>query len=354
MKTVAVGMSGGVDSSVAALLLKQAGYQVIGLFMKNWEEKDERGVCTSTSDYEDALAVCSKLGIPLFTLNFTKEYREEVFTSFLNDYKRGLTPNPDILCNSKIKFDHFFKKAKELGADMLATGHYCQTDPEGHLLRAKDPNKDQSYFLCRVKSTALKEVLFPIGHLLKPQVRQIAVESGLPTFAKKESMGICFIGKRRFTPFLEQYLGKNEGNFETPEGKVVGRHIGLPYYTIGQRQGLQIGGEGEAWFVAGKDIARNAVIVVQGAEHPALYSLELTATDLSWVHDAPKLPVSCTAKIRYRTPDEPCFVLPNGQDGVKVVFEKPQRAITPGQAVVFYDQKFCLGCGTILAPKREL
>jgi tRNA-specific 2-thiouridylase len=349
--TVVVGMSGGVDSSVAALLLKQEGYRVIGLFMKNWEESDSSGNCQSTTDYEDVSQVCEQLDIPFYSVNFVREYWENVFSPCLTEYENGLTPNPDILCNKEIKFQVFFDKAMELNADYLATGHYCRNlvvDGQHRLGKGIDENKDQSYFLYAIRQEVLKKVLFPLGDLTKGEIRQIAEENGLATAAKKESMGICFIGKRNFRPFLQRYLKVRPGNFETPEGKVVGEHEGVAYYTIGQRKGLAIGGPGDAWYVVGKNIERNAVIVVQGDDHPALYSSELQAYELTWVGPAPStFPFICQAKARYRQKDVPCTIerIENGELFVR--FQDPQKAITPSQSIVFYDGDICLGGGKI-------
>jgi tRNA-specific 2-thiouridylase len=337
---VVVGMSGGVDSSVSALLLKEAGYEVIGLFMKNWEDD---GICSAAVDVEDVAEVCKKIGISYYTVNFVKEYREHVFSEFLKESLAGRTPNPDILCNREIKFKAFYQKAKELGADFLATGHYCQTRDD-KLIRGFDSNKDQTYFLCAVKGTILKSVLFPIGHLPKQEVRKIAHEAGLSVAAKKDSTGICFVGKRDFKEFLSQHLKAEPGNFETLEGKKIGKHDGLPYYTIGQRRGLAIGGPGEAWFVVGKDLARNVVIIEQGENHPALFRKEITAEQISWVSsDTPSLPMKCTAKVRYRQQDQPCLVEGLANGTLRVIFDEPMRACTPGQSVVFYDGDICLG-----------
>ncbi len=300
MQTVVVGMSGGVDSSVTALLLKRQGYRVIGMFMKNWEEADDKGQCRASQDFEDAVKVCEQIGIPYYSVNFVNEYQTQVFSHFLSELKAGFTPNPDILCNREIKFKAFLEKALSLGADYLATGHYCRTF-ENQLYKGSDPNKDQSYFLYTIKASSLQKVLFPIGHLLKSEVRRIAKEAGLSTSEKKDSTGICFIGKRDFKEFTGQYLGFQPGNFETLQGKVVGKHDGIAFYTIGQRKGLSIGGPGQAWFVVGKDIERNVVIVEQGEDHPALYRSELAATELSWVSGiAPTTPYACSAKVRYR------------------------------------------------------
>jgi tRNA-specific 2-thiouridylase len=343
MKTVVVGMSGGVDSSVSALLLKEAGYRVIGLFMKNWEDSPD-GPCPAAKDYEDVARVCDRLQIPYYGVNFVEEYRESVFQQFLADYRAGLTPNPDVLCNREIKFKVFLEKALELGADFLATGHYCRLDTEGHLLKGLDPDKDQSYFLHAVKQEALRKVLFPIGHLKKKEVRELARRHGLATAEKKDSTGICFIGKRDFKPFLAQYVALQPGNFETPEGEIVGRHDGAAFYTIGQRKGMGLGGEGEAWYVVGKDLARNVVVVVRGADHPALFSPSLQTRDLTWVAEPPpRYPFACSAKIRYRGPDQACLLHASG----RVDFASPQRAITPGQSVVFYQGDLCLGGGII-------
>lgn len=341
MKKVVVGISGGVDSSVSAHLLKEKGYQVIGLFMKNWEETDAGGNCTATSDYEDAARVCEILDIPLYSINFVKEYWDRVFHHFLEELKKGHTPNPDILCNREIKFDAFYQKAKDLGADFLATGHYCRTK-EGKLLKGLDPSKDQTYFLHAINGSVLRNVLFPIGELPKSEVREIAKRLGLPTHDKKDSTGICFIGKRNFKPFIQQYIPYHPGQFENTQGKVIGNHDGAAYYTIGQRKGLGLGGPGDAWFVVGKDIKRNVVIVEQGSDHPALYAGGLTADQLTLIRQK-ELPTRCSAKIRYRSEDQPCTVELLDDSRVEVRFDSPQRAITPRQSVVFYDGDECLG-----------
>lgn len=348
MDTVVVGMSGGVDSSVSALLLKQQGYNVIGLFMKNWEEADGQGVCKASREYEDVVAVCEQIGIPYYSVNFVKEYWDNVFTHFIEECRKGRTPNPDILCNREIKFKALYEKALELGATYLATGHYCQT-ADGKLLKGADPNKDQSYFLHAIQGDVLHHVLFPIGHLHKSEVRALARSNHLPTSEKKDSTGICFIGKRDFKEFLSQYIAYTPGDFETPEGKVVGRHDGFAYYTIGQRRGLAIGGPGDAWFVVGKDIARNVVILAQGDDHPDLYCNALTANELTWISKPPSsFPFTCQAKIRYRQPDQPC-VIEAIEDGIATVaFPLPQRAATPQQSIVFYDGNVCLGGGFIV------
>jgi tRNA-specific 2-thiouridylase len=351
-KTVVVGMSGGVDSSVAALLLKQQGYHVIGIFMKNWEEKDEHGVCHAAQDYEDVRQVCNLLSIPYYTINFVEEYRTQVFNEFIKDFHRGFTPNPDILCNREIKFKAFLNKALELGADYLATGHYCQkqeTSSGPLLLKGIDPDKDQSYFLYTLTQPILSKILFPIGSLKKAEVRALARQHHLSTFDKKDSTGICFIGERHFRDFLSQYIAIRPGNFETEQGKIVGQHMGTAYYTIGQRKGLQIGGAGEAWFVIGKDMERNVVWVAQGANHPGLYSQELWAIELTWVTQAPTLPFACSAKIRYRQKNEFCTIqnIENGK--AWVTFATFQRAVTPGQSIVFYNNQVCLGGGVIVS-----
>ncbi|MDP1880539.1 MAG: tRNA 2-thiouridine(34) synthase MnmA [Parachlamydiaceae bacterium] len=350
-KTVVVGMSGGVDSSVSAYLLKEQGYRVIGLFMKNWEEKDSSGQCLSAHDYDDVRKVCEVLDIPYYSVNFAEEYREQVFSHFISDLKKGLTPNPDILCNREIKFKVFLDKAIELGADFLATGHYCQNqlfDGRQCLIKGRDPNKDQSYFLYTIKHSILEKVIFPIGHLEKEEVRRVARTIGLATADKKDSTGICFIGNRDFRIFINQYIPYQPGNFETLSGKVVGVHQGTAFYTLGQRKGLGIGGPGEAWFVIGKDLERGVVYVEQGADHPALYCDELYAGELSWVNDPPSIfPFVCASKVRYRQKEQACVIqkIENGQ--AWVTFLKPERAVTPGQSIVFYDGEVCLGGGVI-------
>jgi tRNA-specific 2-thiouridylase len=351
-QTVVVGLSGGVDSSVSALLLKQQGYRVIGLFMKNWEEQDVDGVCQSSKEYEDVLKVCDHLGIPCYTVNFTQKYWDLVFQEFLKEFKLGRTPNPDILCNREIKFKAMYEKAMEYGADFLATGHYCQNIlKDGHpcLMKGIDLNKDQSYFLYTIKEDILKKVLFPIGHLYKPTVRQIARDCQIATSEKKDSTGICFIGKRDFKEFLSRYLAIKPGHFENLKGEVVGQHDGVAYYTLGQRKGMGIGGAGEAWYVVGKDPARNVVIVDQGSRHPALYCDELVATQLSWVSPLglSEIPYACQSKVRYRQTDQECLITRLEADRVHVSFKIPQRAVTPGQSIVFYKDSICLGGGII-------
>ena len=344
-------MSGGVDSSVSALLLKQQGYHVIGMFMKNWEEKNEQGVCQSSKEFEDVVKVCEQIGIPYYSVNFVKEYWDKVFTQFLEELKQGYTPNPDVLCNREIKFKVFLEKAIELGADYLATGHYCSISPTFQLLKGSDPGKDQSYFLYTIKSQILPKVLFPIGHLLKKDLRAIAKEHNLATHEKKDSTGLCFIGERNFKHFLNQYIPYTPGNFETLEGDVIGLHDGVAYYTIGQRRGMGIGGAGDAWFVVGKDIPRNVVYLAQGGDHPSLFSTHLTASELSWVNPefASKLPFMCQSKVRYRQADQPCIITKIDGDRVWVEFPEPQRAVTPRQSIVFYDGNVCIG-GAIIDP----
>ena len=351
-KTVVVGMSGGVDSAVSALLLKQQGYHVIGMFMKNWEEKDSDGVCQSASDYEDVVRVCDKIGIPYYSVNFSREYWDNVFAHCIEEFKKGKTPNPDVLCNREIKFKVLYERAMELGGDFLATGHYCRIGKKNgqtQLLKGADPAKDQSYFLYMVKEQILEKVLFPIGDMIKSDVREIARQHDLPVSEKKDSTGICFIGERKFKDFLGQYIPFQPGNFENTKGEVVGKHDGVSFYTIGQRRGLGIGGPGEAWFVVNKDVERNVVVVEQGENHPSLFSNSLTASDLTWVSSkgAPQLPHTCSSKIRYRQKDQSCTIEEIFGDSAKVTFPSPQRAITPQQSIVFYDGDVCLGGGII-------
>jgi tRNA-specific 2-thiouridylase len=348
---VVVGMSGGVDSSVSALLLKEQGYDVVGIFMKNWDDTDENGVCTATDDYNDVIAVCNQIGIPYYAVNFEKQYWDKVFTYFLDEYKAGRTPNPDVMCNKEIKFKAFLEHAVSLGADYLATGHYARvefSDGEYKMLRGVDENKDQTYFLNQLTQSQLEKVMFPLGAIDKKEVREIAKKAGLATAAKKDSTGICFIGERNIKEFLSNYLPAQPGNMETLDGKVMGKHDGLMYHTIGQRHGLGIGGSGEPWFVVGKNLQKNILYVGQGFDNEKLYSHSLNAVNVSWVSDhAPAKEFRCTAKFRYRQSDNSvtAYVLDNGD--VNVVFDEPTRAITPGQAVVFYDGDVCLGGGTI-------
>jgi len=356
LNKVIVGLSGGVDSAVAALRLKQAGHEVVGVFMKNWEDDDTDTYCTSREDLVDAASVADVLGIELHAVNFAEAYRERVFAHFLREYKAGRTPNPDVLCNSEIKFAAFLDHAIDLGADAIATGHYarvCRDEASGdrvRLQKASDASKDQSYFLHRLSQAQLRPALFPLGDVTKREVRAVAKAHGIPTWAKKDSTGICFIGERPFREFLARYLPREPGPIVTDAGREVGRHDGLAYYTLGQRQGLRIGGtRGLAdapWFVAGKDLQRNALIVVQGHDHPRLYRREVNAVDVHWIGDAPALPCRLAAKTRYRMTDAACIVEARG-DGVVARFDAPQWAPTPGQYLVFYDGDACLGGGVI-------
>lgn len=344
-------MSGGVDSSVAALLLKEQGYEVHGLFMTNWEE-DEEGYCTAAEDLQDARKVAERIGIPLHHVNFAKEYRERVFSYFLDEYKAGRTPNPDVLCNREIKFGAFMDYAKRLGGDLIATGHYARLiERHGRqcLAKAIDTNKDQSYFLHAVAPDAFQSTLFPLGELEKPDIRQRATEAGLHVHKKKDSTGICFIGERPFKQFLQTFLPAQPGKMQSVDGQVLGEHSGLMYYTIGQRQGLGIGGvkgaPDEPWYVVEKDLDSNTLIVAQG-EHPLLYTNHLRAERLHWLIEPASLSLSCTAKTRYRQDDQACEVTISG-DEVSARFSEPQRAVTPGQFVVFYQNELCLGGGVI-------
>lgn len=348
---IIVGMSGGVDSSVTAYLLQQQGYQIEGLFMKNWEGDDTIDYCPARKDMLDAQQVCDKLGIPLHIRNFSQHYWEGVFAHFLAEYQAGRTPNPDILCNKEIKFKTFLDEALALGADGIATGHYARIGfHDGHfqLLTGLDKNKDQSYFLYTLKQRQLAHALFPVGELEKPAVRAIAEQQGFITHDKKDSTGICFIGERKFKDFLQSYLDQQQaGDMVTPEGKVVGQHTGLAFYTLGQRKGLGIGGghgnEDDAWFVADKDMALNRLIVVQGHNHPAMLKSRLVATQLDWCDQAPPIHQPLSAKIRYRQPAQACQLTYVDDQRIELTFEQPQRAITPGQSVVIYDGEVCLG-----------
>ncbi len=355
---VIVGLSGGVDSSVTALLLKQQGYQVTGLFMKNWEDDDTDEYCSSRQDLIDAVSAADKIGIDIETVNFSAEYKERVFANFLQEYQAGRTPNPDILCNAEIKFKAFLDHAMGLGADLIATGHYAQVreNPiqpgQYQLLKADDGSKDQSYFLSRLNQAQLSKTLFPLGRYLKREVREIARQHGLANAEKKDSTGICFIGERPFQEFLQRYLPRQPGEMRTPEGKVVGEHAGLMYYTLGQRQGLKIGGSrdsnGEPWFVAGKDMAANVLIVVQGHDHPLLKSDGLVAEQLHWISgEQPRTHWVYAAKTRYRQPDAPCEIDAVDAEQATLRFGQHQWAITPGQSVVVYESNVCLGCGII-------
>ncbi|MEH6671859.1 tRNA 2-thiouridine(34) synthase MnmA [Halopseudomonas sp.] len=351
---VIVGMSGGVDSSVSAALLLEQGYQVEGLFMKNWDEDDGTEYCTAREDLADAQAVSDRLGIKLHTANFAAEYWDNVFEHFLAEYQAGRTPNPDILCNREIKFKAFLDYALMLGADLIATGHYvrrAERDGQTLLLRGLDGNKDQSYFLHAVGAEQIARTLFPVGELEKPEVRRIAEKYQLATARKKDSTGICFIGERRFSDFLKQYLPAQPGDIETTDGKVIGRHHGLMYHTIGQRQGLGIGGlqgaSDDPWYVLEKNLDRNVLIVGQGNDHPWLFSSALGCSTLYWVNDLDvPVPMHLTAKVRYRQPDQAC-TLERTADGYLIRFDTPQRAVTPGQSVVLYDGDVCLGGGVI-------
>ncbi len=350
---IVVGMSGGVDSTVAAYLLKQQGYDIVGVFMKNWEEENESGACTAAEDFADVRSVSDAMGMPYYSVNFAQEYRDRVFSYFLEEYRRGRTPNPDVLCNCEIKFRAFLDFAIKTGANALATGHYARLSKSGgdvKLLRAADTGKDQTYFLAGLTGEQLGKAIFPIGDLVKGEVRQIALEQGFSNAKKKDSTGVCFIGERNFKKFLMQYLPAQPGDIVTEKGKVIGRHDGLMYYTLGQRRGLGIGGQqdgtGESFFVIGKDLSRNLLIVQQG-EHEELFSLSLDADKLSFISGAaPAGTFRCTAKFRYRQPDRPVTVRMEGE-GAHVVFSAPERAVTPGQWVVLYQDDVCLGGGPI-------
>jgi tRNA-specific 2-thiouridylase len=355
-KNIIVGMSGGVDSSVTALMLLEQGHQLTGLFMKNWEEDDGTEYCTAMEDLADAQQVCDKLGIELKTVNFAAEYWDEVFEVFLSEFKAGRTPNPDILCNKHVKFKAFLNYAiEDLGAEYIATGHYARSSEkngEFFLLKGLDPNKEQSYFLYTLGQKALSKTVFPIGHLHKPEIRAMADKAGFANSRKKDSTGICFIGERKFTEFLQRYLPTQPGEMRTPEGRYIGKHSGLMYYTLGQRQGLGIGGVKDApdepWYVLDKDLENNVLIVGQGHDHPLILHNTLEAGQLDWCNNKPLIePLRCTAKTRYRQADQACQVEPLPNDCVKVYFDQPQRAITPGQSVVFYDGEVCLGGGII-------
>ncbi len=344
---IVVGMSGGVDSSVAALLLKEQGYDVIGVFMKNWEEQDDSGVCTAENDWRDVREVCDIIGIPYYSVNFAREYWDRVFSYFLSEYRAGRTPNPDVLCNREIKFRAFLDFAMQLGASRMATGHFVQTNPQGDLLRGADPNKDQSYFLYMLKQRQLQRAMFPVGHLTKADVRCIAREKGLPVSQKKDSTGVCFIGERRFKQFLQTFLPAQPGDMVAPDGHIVGRHDGLMYYTLGQRRGLGIGGcgDGRSWFVIGKDMEKNRLLVAQGEDHPMLYSTRSIGGGVTWIGEAPIRDgetLQCTAKFRYRQADQPVEVTLQG-DRLLIHSHTLQRAVTPGQSAVLYNGTRCLG-----------
>lgn len=368
---VILGMSGGVDSSVSALLLMQQGYRVEGLFMKNWETENEpqclqvkhksliKTGCHADQDLVDARAVCLRLGIRLHTVNFSDDYWDRVFSYFLDEYRCGRTPNPDILCNKEIKFKAFLDYAIDLGADYIATGHFARKISIErnhqiifHLQKAVDPNKDQTYFLYTLNQHQLSKTLFPIGNLTKAQIRQIAQEHHFRNYNKKGSTGICFIGERKFKPFLSQYLPAKPGAIETVQGQVIGKHEGLMYYTLGQRQGLNIGGIAgtpeSPWYVLKKDLTRNVLMVGQGGDHPLLFSSQLLAHQLHWIDEPPSsFPFSCQAKIRYRQKEQPCLIEKIEDDHAKISFKNPERAVTPGQSIVFYHGDICLGGGII-------
>ncbi len=355
MSRIVVGLSGGVDSAVTAWLLKQQGHEVVGVFMKNWEADDLEEACPIAQDYRDVQAIGEVLGIEVELVNFSREYQERVFAYFLAEYRAGRTPNPDVLCNAEIKFKAFLDHALSLKADFLATGHYARLDDEAgarRLLKGLDANKDQSYFLYRLSQAQIARVLFPLGELAKPAVRELARQANLPVAEKKDSTGICFIGERPFREFLHRYLPTQPGPIRTPEGRVVGQHQGLMYHTLGQRQGLGIGGikgvpEGVPWFVAGKDMANNALIVVQGHDHPLLLADGLCAADLNWIGLPPEPGRRYAAKTRYRQQDAACLVESLSADRLQLRFDAPQWAVTPGQSVVVYDGDVCLGGGVI-------
>lgn len=353
MTKVVIGMSGGVDSSVAAALLLEQGYEVVGLFMHNWEEDDDSDTCTAVKDYEDVKRVCNKLGIPYYTVNFAQQYLDRVFSYFLDEYSKGRTPNPDVLCNREIKFGPFLEYAKSMGADYIATGHYARVERKNgktYLLKAEDSNKDQTYFLNQLSQEQLKDVLFPLGDICKPKVREIAEKYGLSTAEKKDSTGICFIGEKRFRAFLKNYLPCKRGEIVDNFGRVVGEHEGVIYYTLGQRKGLNIGGKrdgnGDRWFVIDKDVKNNRLIVSQG-EGEELFSKGLVTYKVNWIPETPETKeFDCFAKFRYRQPDQRVKVRIE-EDRVVVDFYEKQRAVTPGQYVVFYTDRECLGGGVI-------
>ena len=353
-KKIVVGLSGGVDSAVSALLLKQQGFDVVGLFMKNWEDDDDDAYCSTRQDFIDAAATADVIGIDFEAVNFAAEYKDRVFAEFLREYAAGRTPNPDVLCNAEIKFKAFLDHALKLGAAQIATGHYARVreiDGRFELLKGSDPGKDQSYFLHRLNQQQLSRSLFPIGHLRKTEVRKMALAAGLPNHAKKDSTGICFIGERPFRQFLERYLPREPGDMVTPEGRHMGRHDGLMYYTLGQRQGLGIGGarsgSGEPWFVADKRMASNELVVVQGHDHSALLKLTLQAQDASWVSGEKPVQKSYGAKTRYRQADSSCNIDAVDDATFALRFGEAQWAVTPGQSAVLYDGDICLGGGVI-------
>ena len=355
---IIVGLSGGVDSAVALALLQEADFAVRAVFMKNWDEDDETGYCAAAEDLRDAERVCGHLGVELRTVNLSTEYWENVFNRFVETYQRGQTPNPDVLCNSEVKFRAFLDFATDLGADLIATGHYARIEQRGgryRLLKGLDAGKDQSYFLCLLDQDQLERAVFPLGALEKTEVRNLARRLGLHNHSRRDSTGICFIGERPFKTFLQRFLPRRPGPIVSAEGRELGLHDGLMYYTIGQRQGLGIGGDktgdGRAWYVAAKDFERNALVAVQGREHPSLYAPALSAVEAHWIRgSAPQLPLSCNAKIRYRQPDQACTVHELTDAAYRVRFAEPQWAIAPGQTIVFYDGDECLGGATIRDP----
>ena len=355
MAHIVVGMSGGVDSAVTALLLRREGHDVTGVFMNNWEEKDENGVCTSERDYSDVRAVCDLIGIPYYSVNFAREYKERVFSHFLSEYARGRTPNPDVLCNREIKWSVFLDFALKLGAEKLATGHFARLDRQDgrwRLLRAADENKDQTYFLYMIGQRALSYAMFPVGGMTKAEIRDIARREGLPVSEKKDSTGVCFIGERDFKAFLSQYLPAQPGEMRTPDGKVVGRHDGLMYYTLGQRRGLGLsGGDMRRWFVVGKDLKNNVLIVDQGEDSPLLYCESTVVEDLTWISGTSPLhaerPLSCRVRLRHRQPLQEAEATLTPDGAMRLSFAAPQRAVTPGQSAVLYIGDECLGGGIV-------
>ncbi len=351
MSNIMVGLSGGVDSSVAAHMLLEDGHQVTGLFMKNWEEDDTAEYCNATEDLKDAEKICKLLDIELKTINFSKEYWERVFTGFVDEYRKGRTPNPDIVCNKEIKFKEFLDWALGLGADCIATGHYARIKKSSgtfKLEKGLDHNKDQSYFLYTLNQETLSQACFPIGHMTKQAVRDRARDLSLPVHDKKDSTGICFIGERRFVDFLKSYLPSDPGKILTLDGKIIGQHQGAYYYTIGQRQGLGIGGAGEPWYVVSKNVEENVIYAVQGKQHPALFSNSLIVQNLHWISGKTlQLPIRCMAKTRYRQPDQGCQIVSIVPDGMEVIFDRPQWGVATGQSIVFYDNTTCIGGGII-------
>jgi tRNA-specific 2-thiouridylase len=365
-KRVVIGMSGGVDSSVSAWLLKEQGYEVIGLFMKNWEDDDDSEYCSTRQDWIDAASVADVVGVDIEAVNFAAEYKDRVFAEFLREYQAGRTPNPDVLCNAEIKFKAFLDHAMHLGADLIATGHYARvrevtSGPDAgrfELLKALDASKDQSYFLHRLNQAQLSKTLFPLGDIPKTEVRRIAERIGLPNAAKKDSTGICFIGERPFREFLNRYLSYQPGPMKTPDGTVVGEHVGLSFYTLGQRKGIGLGGmkshknpdgDSDPWYVAKKDVANNTLYVVQGHDHPWLLAPSLVADKASWIAGQPPQQQTLSAKTRYRQADVPCALQVTAPDAFTLAFDTPQWAVTPGQSAVLYDGEVCLGGGIISA-----